>query len=84
MYGRVARESPTTASPIAEMVNLAESTFEAFHKSFLNIAGVKDDAEFWAKSKTNFETFQNTLTETAKDLNEQVNLNKIEAIFCTE
>lgn len=76
MFGRVARDAPTTTSPITDMFNLAEETFEAFHRSFLNIAGAKDDAEFWAKSKTNFETFQNTLTTTAKDLNEQVNLNE--------
>lgn len=50
---------------------MANETFEAFHKSFLNIAGVKSDDEFWAKSKSNFDTFQNTITSTAKDLNEQ-------------
>lgn len=69
-YGRVAREAPTS-SPIDDAFKLANETFEAFHKSFLNIAGVKSDDEFWAKSKSNFDTFQNTITSTAKDLNEQ-------------
>lgn len=49
-------------------------TFESVHRSFLSVAGVKNDEEFFSKAQSQFQTFQNTIKSGIDDLNEEVSL----------
>lgn len=69
---RISREAPTTPNPCIEAFNAANETFEQFHRSFLNIAGVNNDAELWGKAQDLFKTFETTLRSSVNDLNEEV------------
>lgn len=83
-FGRVARESTTTVSPIIDTLNsaydLAKTFIDGAHNATLNLAGVKSDDEFWAKAKAQFTTYENTLRSSISDLDTEVSLTLF--IFC--
>lgn len=74
-YCRVGRVSPpatTTPSPWVDALNMLNETVESVHRSFLTIAGVGSDEEFFSKARTQFDTFQNTIKSGVDQLNEEV------------
>lgn len=76
-YCRVGRQHAppaptTTASPLNAALNMLNDTLDSVHQSFLTIAGVKSDEEFFAKARGHIDTLQNTITSTVNDLNEEV------------
>lgn len=51
---------------------MLNETVESVHRSFLTIAGVGSDAEFFSKAQAQFDTFQNTIKSGVEQLNEEV------------
>lgn len=80
-FTRYARDAPTTASPVADIFNMFNETFEAFHQSVLSVAGVKSDAEFWGKVQGDFKTFENSVKSGLDNLYEEVSI-KFPPIKC--
>lgn len=58
-----------------------KTAVEGAHNASLNLAGVKNDDEFWAKAKSQFTTFENTLRSSISDLDTEVNCNDNDWIF---
>lgn len=75
-FCRVAREAPTTAHPIVGAIyqsfDLANTTINEMHKVFLNLTGVENDEQLWAKTKSHINTFENTIRANIASLNEEV------------
>lgn len=72
-FGRVAREAPAQdANPWLDAWNLANETIEQFHRSFLSIAGVQNDAELWTKARQQFTTYEASLRSNVAQLEEEV------------
>lgn len=69
-------KTTTTASPIGEIINMFNQTYETVHQSVLNVAGVKSDAEYWAKVQGVFQTFLNTVKSALDSLVEEVNFDR--------
>lgn len=73
-YCRVARESATTANPIAEVARVANETWGEIHEALLRISGVSSDAELWNKAQEGFKSFSDGLQSSVTTLNEEVSL----------
>lgn len=73
-YCRVARESATTANPIAEVARVANETWGEIHEALLRISGVSSDAELWNKAQEGFKSFSDGLQSSVITLNEEVSL----------
>lgn len=52
---------------------MLNETAESVHRSFLTIAGVGSDEEFFTKARAQFDTFQNTIKSGADEIIEEVN-----------
>lgn len=76
-YCRVARESATTANPIAEIAKTANETWGQIHDALLRIAGVSSDTELWTKTQDGFKSFSETLQSSVNQINEEVSLERI-------
>lgn len=59
-----------------ETINLSaeliKTAIEGARNASYNLAGVKNDDEFWAKGKAQFTLFENTLRSSLSDLNTEV------------
>lgn len=51
---------------------MANETFEQFHRSFLNLAGVKNDNELWQQTTNQFKSYETKLKSGVAELNEDV------------
>lgn len=72
---RVARESPTTPSTIAEVTRVANETWVNIHDAILRIAGVENDGEFWNNAQNQFKLFTDSVQSSVNSLREDVSIN---------